>query len=265
MSIVDSPPMAGDIFLLHPRNADFVAGYSNKPKGLIGRYAFETGIWIFVAILFVFAGAVGVYLNLQARAGYLERKQDGIIITGTMLERDSVRQYRSKRSYTEYRLTYSYQVAGQEYIKQEKIDANVYESFRPNAPIDVLYLPDESSNAIIAAQHKDPLRQAAFNFLLMMGSLLGLGFTLYKQRQRAKLFAQGVMVRGELLGQYPSTWYRKRFKISIEYAFISPHTQRHITHEMNYVDDRVARRLKTALNGAPLMILYWDDEHHEPL
>lgn len=252
---MDFDPSQAIVFLVHPKNASFVEGRSAKPKGLIPKY------WL-VILLALALGGFGIWLlydTYQKREAYFERERQEGYIEGQQVARDSS----AGRNRTYY-VTYRYEIDGRTYQKREATGYQLYNQFQLNAPITIRYAPNNPSNAIIASRHSDPIMMAWFGLALFGGGVLMLAVMEYQHVQKGKLFREGVMLPAELVKQHvPSL--SKRGTISLTYRFTSPQTGQVIQRKVSFQDNKLKRRMKNANAGTPLMILYRNDKHHEPL
>lgn len=237
------PTLPPDTFFLNPANQR----RSTPKRARVSRW---TRLNIFLTLALIGVWGVAVFQSARENWRWDRLTNQGEIISG-MVE--------SKRlDDTGLYISYWFSTGGQAYSQEERVPLSIYDRLEPQAPLDILYLPNNPKQARIANNWIDEPPYSALLIaiacalpILLMGGLSFLG---------ERMSSGGEIVIGEVLSAKAEDLY-EGYTMEVRYSFVSPRSGETI----KATDSRRAeslRSIKPPKAGRTVAVLYLNDRVH---
>lgn len=247
-----------NIVFAEPKNAKLLTGEKRR----IG----SSFIMIILALIGISGAVIAGYMWYTFYANHQAILTEGKQVRGVIVDGFA----ETSRSFyvietTRYRVTYRYQVGGQNYEMAQDIDAAIYDQLRLQSPVTVAYLPANPAVAELAGDFADTteFRNAMLTLgAVTIGAALIAAYFLFVDARNRRLSSQGQMLDGVLTsanGQYS----RRGLNITFNYQFRSPHGD--TLKGARTVQRNDLRKQSLPTGGSPVKVLYVNDKLHRIL
>jgi len=239
-----------EIFILHPRNSDFVNGRCSKLPG--------TSKWLLLAIwaVPVLCGIVGIIcsvISVNAWSSWNVLDKTGIETDGIIIKRKG----KETNTYI-YKFTANDRIYLGQYSTNNILALHDGEYTEIGDSVKIIYAPDNPDNSMISRCRDMPIASSSSAvFFFVMSFAFGYGVFKVVGGKKENQPEQIQLVRGELTAIDTSPSEKDSSKQTVlSYEFVSPATGRQIRHEKTLpysLSDPVP------VVGQPVAIAFVDD------
>jgi hypothetical protein len=252
-----------DLFLLDIQNRNLVDGKAPR--------AGYNGTLLFVAILLPVLSLLAVLWNGGPWLTYLQLKLSGQPVTALVTEQMTEQQCVLTSCADHYFLSYRFLAVGDTYTGRTEVDVMTFFSVFRGLPIGVIYLPDNPAVSRVQGSEIEPtlIPRGILTVGLLIGAVAALAAGILHVRTARSPRSRGRLLQGEVLDwqtQDMNSGTKDRyFQVALRYAFRNPQGQRvEHTHTMKMAPGKYQSSYFPKA-GAPLAVLYVDDNGYEVL
>lgn len=195
-------PKKSQVFLLYPRNREFIATRQGRPAGL--EMAMDPGIagWG-CGILFLLVFNIGLFVILfGGLKWWATLENQGQIASGEIVERYT-RNCGDDDMGTCYHVVFNYTVGDRAYQRGMELSPEDYSRYTEGQAVEVLYNPADRLHATLNGHNAFPLLAVGVFLMGMVINVfvvMSINYMLHQLKKSGNLVRDGKILTGEILG-----------------------------------------------------------------